>query len=76
MSRSKKWKKEWSFFLAENGRRDYNRICKRCLKDCKQSYRCKIIACPTYEPKPSKNTPKKGGKSKKKPSLRGRNERA
>ena len=28
MSRSKKWRLEWAFFLGENGRRQYNRIFK------------------------------------------------
>ena len=28
MSRSKKWRLEWAFFLGENGRRQYNYICK------------------------------------------------
>ena len=28
MSRSKKWRLEWSFFLGENGRRKYNKVCK------------------------------------------------
>ena len=28
MSRSKKWRLEWSFFLGENGRRQYNKLCK------------------------------------------------
>ena len=31
MSRSKKWRLEWSFFLGENGRRRYNKICKGCV---------------------------------------------
>ena len=31
MSRSKKWRLEWSFFLEENGRRRYNKICKGCV---------------------------------------------
>ena len=26
MSRSKKWRLEWSFFLGENGRRRYNSL--------------------------------------------------
>ena len=26
MSRSKKWRLEWAFFLGENGRRQYNHI--------------------------------------------------
>ena len=28
MSRSKKWRLEWAFFLGENGRRQYNKLCK------------------------------------------------
>ena len=28
MSRSKKWRLEWAFFLGENGRRKYNKVCK------------------------------------------------
>ena len=39
MSRSKKWRLEWSFFLGENGRRRYNKICKGCVHPCKQSFR-------------------------------------
>ena len=30
MSRSKKWRLEWAFFLGENGRRKYNKVCKGC----------------------------------------------
>ena len=26
MSRSKKWRLEWAFFLGENGRRQYNKL--------------------------------------------------
>ena len=29
MSRSKKWRLEWAFFLGDNGRRQYNHICKK-----------------------------------------------
>lgn len=39
MSRSKKWRLEWSFFLSENGRRQYNKLCKGCVHPCKQSFR-------------------------------------
>ena len=35
MSRSKKWRLEWSFFLGENGRRQYNKLCKGCVHPCK-----------------------------------------
>lgn len=51
MSRSKKWKQEWSFFLDSDGRRKYNDLCRRCLHPCKQSFRAEIVACPFYESK-------------------------
>ena len=46
MSRSKKWRQEWSLFIGDSGRRKYNRICVRCVHDCKQSFRADLIACP------------------------------
>jgi hypothetical protein len=60
MSRSKAWKTEWAFFLGENGRRQYNRICKRCVHGCKQSFRVDLIVCPRYDSKEAKKTPEKG----------------
>ena len=54
MSRSKKWRLEWSFFLGENGRRRYNKICKGCIHPCKQSFRAVLIACPHYQSARSK----------------------
>lgn len=45
MSRSKKWRLEWSFFLGENGRRQYNKVCLGCAHDCKQSFRVVLITC-------------------------------
>ena len=56
MSKGKAWKIEWAFFLGENGRRQYNRVCKRCVHGCKQSFRAKLIACLKYEGKGAKNT--------------------
>ena len=47
MSRSKKWRLEWAFFLAENGRRQYNKLCKGCVHPCKQSFRV-VLSCPHY----------------------------
>lgn len=55
MSRSKKWRLEWAFFLGENGRRRYNKICKGCVHPCKQSFRAVLIACPHYQSARSKN---------------------
>lgn len=60
MSKSKAWKTEWAFFLGENGRRQYNPICKRCVHDCKQSFRAALIVCPRYISREAKKTPIKG----------------
>ena len=57
MSKSKKWRLEWSFFLGENGRRQYNRVCKGCVHGCKQSFRADLIACPRYARKGTKKAP-------------------
>ena len=62
MSRSKKWRLEWSFFLGENGRRRYNKICKGCVHPCKQSFRAVLIACPHYQSARSKKCADKGRK--------------
>ena len=43
MSRSKKWRLEWAFFLGENGRRQYNKTCLGCAHGCKQSFRVALI---------------------------------
>lgn len=48
MSKSQKWKLEWSFFLDFDGRRKYNDQCRRCVHDCKQSFRVDLLACPHY----------------------------
>jgi len=63
MSRSKKWRLEWAFFLGENGRRQYNHICKKCVHGCKQSFRVCLVACPHYSSKRSKICEDKGGKT-------------
>ena len=65
MSRSQKWRLEWSFFLGPSGRRQYNSVCRGCARDCKQSFRAEVIACPRYRSKRSKNCKDKGGKFKK-----------
>ncbi|RHQ83100.1 hypothetical protein [Butyricicoccus sp. AM78-15b2TA] len=48
MSRSQKWRQEWSFFIGDSGRRKYNRFCVRCVHDCKQSFRANLISCPGF----------------------------
>ena len=49
MSKSKKL--EWSFFLNDRGRKAYNTLCRRCVHDCKQSFRADLIACPHFSRK-------------------------
>ncbi len=45
---SKTRKKEWSFFLNDRGRITYNALCRRCIRECKQSFRATVIECPRY----------------------------
>jgi hypothetical protein len=60
MSRSKKWRLEWAFFLGENGGRQYNKVCQGCVHDCKQSFRAELVVCPHFHSKRSKNCSDKG----------------
>ena len=48
---SKKKKQEWAFFLNDRGRITYNELCRRCVHDCKQSFRATIISCGKYRSK-------------------------
>ena len=57
---SKKYKQEWAFFLDHRNRMKYNELCKKCEKECKQSFRAIIIDCP-FERKNRKK--KKGGEN-------------
>ena len=43
---SKKYKLEWTFFLDDRNRMKYNDLCKKCVSECKQSFRAIIIDCP------------------------------
>jgi len=70
MSKSKAWKLEWSFFLGENGRRQYNRVCRRCVHDCKQSFRADLVHCPKYIGKGAKKPRKKVENEQKNPRYR------
>lgn len=50
---SKKTKQEMELFIDPvTGRRRYNDICRKCQRQCKQSYRSKIVECTRYIPKP------------------------
>lgn len=41
-------KREWAFFLDARGRKKYNELCRKCERDCKQSFRAILIRCPHY----------------------------
>ena len=43
----------WAFYTDEEGERRYNRVCEGCERDCKQSFRAGIVACPRYRKKES-----------------------
>ena len=45
---SKKRKEEWALFLNERNRITYNELCRKCVHDCKQSFRAVIVQCPNY----------------------------
>ena len=56
---SKSRKLEWSFFLNDRGRITFNALCRKCVHDCKQSFRAVVVICPHYRSKRAK----KGGTS-------------
>ena len=62
MSRGVKWRLEWAFFLGENGRRQYNHLCKGCVHSCKQSFRAAVVDCPHFQSQRAKKCTAKGGK--------------
>ncbi len=62
---SKKKKIEWSIFLDKRNRITYNKLCLTCRKECKQSFRVKVIQCPQYQKKEDlKNGKTRNHKSK------------
>lgn len=60
---SKKRRLEWSFFLNDRSRVTYNELCRRCRRDCKQSFRAVVIECPKYLSKRSRKGAEKRGKT-------------
>ena len=48
---SQKKKEEWAFFLNARNRIEYNEKCKRCQKECKQSWRAELVYCTDYRSK-------------------------
>jgi len=48
---AKKVKEVMAFFISDKGRIRYCDKCRKCIHDCKQSFRAEILACPKYERK-------------------------
>jgi hypothetical protein len=44
----KKAKTEWAIFIGPNGRRTYNKLCRRCIHGCKQSFSAVVVDCRKY----------------------------
>ena len=48
---SKRAKQEWGMFInPKTGRKNYNELCRKCLRECKQSYRAIVITCRRFTP--------------------------
>lgn len=45
---SKAMKKEMAFFINDKGRITHNDLCRKCIYDCKQSFRAMIVCCSKY----------------------------
>ena len=54
MTKSKK--SEWSLFLNERNRICYNNLCRRCVNNCKQSFRAVVISCNYVSKRSVKNS--------------------
>ena len=56
---SKRSKREWELFInPRTGRKNYNDLCRKCLRQCKQSYRVIVVSCRKFAPNWSrKNAP-------------------
>ncbi|BDF58858.1 hypothetical protein CE91St36_16750 [Christensenellaceae bacterium] len=48
--------------VINNGRRQYNRLCKGCIHPCKQSFRAVVLDCPHFQSQRVKKGVDKGGK--------------
>ena len=48
MRKKKEYKGRKSFFNDSKGHAKYNKICMKCSRKCKQSFRAVLISCPAY----------------------------
>ena len=56
---SQKKKRELSLFLNDQGRVEYNTLCRRCVHNCKQARKVLVIECGRYLSKRSKEVQEK-----------------
>ena len=55
---SKRNKREWVLFInPTTGRKNYNDLCRKCLRQCKQSYRVIVVSCRKFAPIWGRKTP-------------------
>ena len=45
---SKQREQDLALFLTDKGRIAYNRLCRKCVHTCKQSFRALVIECPRF----------------------------
>lgn len=45
---SNRKKAEFDFFLNKHNRIEYNKKCKQCINNCKQSHKADLITCHRY----------------------------
>ncbi len=50
---SKKKRLEMNFFINAKGRIEHNRLCRACVRTCKQSHKAELVSCPQYKSKRS-----------------------
>ena len=44
--------RDWAIFInPRTGRHAFNQRCKKCVKNCKQSYRVNVVTCCNYRKK-------------------------
>lgn len=53
---SKKRKMEWSLFLNHRNRITYNDLCRKCVNNCKQSFRVTVALCRRFKRKERKKS--------------------
>lgn len=53
MKLSKKFCEEMCLYIKQGKRKrvEFNKLCKKCMHECKQGYRAEIVACKKFKTK-------------------------